>query len=196
MHVTDADAQRGLYGKFHVERTDGDPTGKHAGCRYFTLDPQHDPYAATALAVYAVACAPTYPALSSDLHRWRSELAASWIVDRFLTLYVDAAGEWRWNLRAGNHELIADSGEGYKNYEDACHGAKISLALLIDQTQRQLLPAQLVPRVEADGVHGVAVRIIAEPQPSSGPSVRTTATIDPSALADGGVTTGDDDEGP
>jgi uncharacterized protein YegP (UPF0339 family) len=26
----------------------------------------------------------------------------------------DAAGEWRWRLRADNSRIIADSGEGYK----------------------------------------------------------------------------------
>lgn len=28
--------------------------------------------------------------------------------------------EWRWRLRAGNHEIIA-SGEGYKNRDDCIH---------------------------------------------------------------------------
>ena len=36
---------KGLYDKFHVSRTDGDPTGKHANCGYFVLDPAHDPAA-------------------------------------------------------------------------------------------------------------------------------------------------------
>jgi uncharacterized protein YegP (UPF0339 family) len=32
------------------------------------------------------------------------------------TLYADAAGEFRWNLKAANGEIIADSNEGYKNF--------------------------------------------------------------------------------
>lgn len=32
--------------------------------------------------------------------------------------YKDAAGEWRWYLRAANGKRIADSGEGYKNKQD------------------------------------------------------------------------------
>ena len=28
-------------------------------------------------------------------------------------IYRDKAGKWRWRLRAGNHRIIADSGEGY-----------------------------------------------------------------------------------
>lgn len=33
--------------------------------------------------------------------------------------YKDARGEWRWTLRAGNHEPIAVSSEGYTT-EQAC----------------------------------------------------------------------------
>jgi uncharacterized protein YegP (UPF0339 family) len=28
--------------------------------------------------------------------------------------YKDARGEWRWNLKAANGRILADSGEGYK----------------------------------------------------------------------------------
>jgi uncharacterized protein YegP (UPF0339 family) len=28
--------------------------------------------------------------------------------------YQDAAGEWRWQLKAANGEIVADSGEGYE----------------------------------------------------------------------------------
>lgn len=34
-------------------------------------------------------------------------------------IYKDAAGEYRWRLRADNNEIIADSAEGY-NYKTAC----------------------------------------------------------------------------
>lgn len=34
-------------------------------------------------------------------------------------LYLDKKSEWRWRYRASNYKTIADSGEGYKNYEDA-----------------------------------------------------------------------------
>jgi len=37
-------------------------------------------------------------------------------------IYKDAAGEWRWRLRAANNQIIAVSGEGYKNKQD-CIGA-------------------------------------------------------------------------
>lgn len=36
-------------------------------------------------------------------------------------LYQDAAGEWRWRLRAGNQRIIADSGEGYRDKQDCLH---------------------------------------------------------------------------
>ena len=28
-------------------------------------------------------------------------------------IYKDKAGYWRWRLRAGNHKIVAESGEGY-----------------------------------------------------------------------------------
>lgn len=36
-------------------------------------------------------------------------------------VYEDASGEWRWQLRAGNNRIIADSGEGYRNKQDCLH---------------------------------------------------------------------------
>ncbi|WP_080351531.1 YegP family protein [Haemophilus influenzae] len=35
--------------------------------------------------------------------------------------YVDSRIEWRWRLKADNGKIIADSGEGYKNYTDCLH---------------------------------------------------------------------------
>ena len=61
---------KGLYGKFRVSRVDGDPTGKHAECGYFVLDPMHDRAALLALEVYADATATTRPMLAADLWGW------------------------------------------------------------------------------------------------------------------------------
>jgi uncharacterized protein YegP (UPF0339 family) len=36
-------------------------------------------------------------------------------------VYKDASGEWRWQLRAANNRIIADSGEGYRNKQDCLH---------------------------------------------------------------------------
>lgn len=33
-------------------------------------------------------------------------------------VYLDAVGEWRWKRTAGNHRIIADSGEGYRHRAD------------------------------------------------------------------------------
>lgn len=33
-------------------------------------------------------------------------------------VYTDKAGEYRWRLKAPNGNIIADSGEGYKNRTD------------------------------------------------------------------------------
>lgn len=34
------------------------------------------------------------------------------------SFYKDKAGEWRWRAKAANGKVIADSGEGYKNFAD------------------------------------------------------------------------------
>lgn len=44
--------ESGLESRYHVKRL-GDPSGKHDTCRYFVLDPQHDPTAREVLAEYA-----------------------------------------------------------------------------------------------------------------------------------------------
>lgn len=71
MHVDTKDANRGLYQKYRVERTDGrdQPGEEHDGCQCFTLDLDHDPYAIDALIAYASACEVRFPALARDL--WR-----------------------------------------------------------------------------------------------------------------------------
>lgn len=66
--ATDADAERGLYGKYHVEKTNGRPV---AEC--FVLE-AHDRHAIAALRAYAESCAKDYPSLATDLEtmagRW------------------------------------------------------------------------------------------------------------------------------
>jgi hypothetical protein len=63
----------GLIAKYRVERLN-DATGKHDDCRYFVLDPLHDPIARVALAAYASAALDTHPFLTADLRRWLSDL--------------------------------------------------------------------------------------------------------------------------
>lgn len=73
----DPDLTRGLYGKFLVQRTDGDPTGRHTDCRYFVLDPEHDAAAMTALIAYAAEVRHLgYAPLADDLDRWIDEILA------------------------------------------------------------------------------------------------------------------------
>ena len=70
MNTDKKDAERGVYEKFRVERTDGrsEPGEKHHGCAYFVLDLDHDPHAVAALEAYAESCRLDYPALSRDVH--------------------------------------------------------------------------------------------------------------------------------
>lgn len=57
----------------YLVRKLNDPQGKHAECRFFVLDPLHDPIARPALAVYADD-AGTPDSLRTDLWRWLGEV--------------------------------------------------------------------------------------------------------------------------
>lgn len=64
----------GVIKKYDVRRVN-DPEGKHAECRYFVLDPRHDPLARDALVVYAHAAEVSgYGSLAEDLRGWLDEL--------------------------------------------------------------------------------------------------------------------------
>lgn len=39
---------------------------------------------------------------------------------KFFNFYQDVVNQWRWNVKAQNGRILADSGEGYNNYAD-CH---------------------------------------------------------------------------
>lgn len=60
-----------LYEKFVIRRCDGrDRVGeKHRNCRYFVLDLDHDPFAASALLAYGEACMMEFPALGASVLR-------------------------------------------------------------------------------------------------------------------------------
>lgn len=42
------------------------------------------------------------------------------------TWFEDEAGEWRWHTQAANGDIVADSGEGYENHQDAITGWYVS----------------------------------------------------------------------
>lgn len=60
----------GLLHKYDVKPVT-DPLGKHDDCRYFVLDPQHDPFARAALAAYSTRARDAgYVGLADDLDEW------------------------------------------------------------------------------------------------------------------------------
>lgn len=73
--MSEADKDLGLYAKYKkIERVE-DPEGKHADCRYFVLDPQHDPIARQALQTYMHGATKSgFIALADDLKTWLKEL--------------------------------------------------------------------------------------------------------------------------
>lgn len=44
----------------------------------------------------------------------------------YYVLYKDAAGYWRWTLKASNHEAIAVSSESYVRKSDAAYGIQLN----------------------------------------------------------------------
>lgn len=40
-------------------------------------------------------------------------------------LYRDPRGHWRWTMEAANGRKIANSGEGYHNYDDCIHAIRL-----------------------------------------------------------------------
>lgn len=43
----------------------------------------------------------------------------------YYTIYKDRLGQWRWNYRASNGRIIADSAEAYHNRADCLNGISI-----------------------------------------------------------------------
>ena len=43
----------------------------------------------------------------------------------YYEVYVDASYHYRWRLKAANHRIIADSGEGYQNKADCLHAISL-----------------------------------------------------------------------
>lgn len=72
--MAEGERGQGLLGKYEVQRVDDDQ-GKHDECRYFVLDPQHDPIARKALRSYAnEAYAEGYETLALDLNDWLGQV--------------------------------------------------------------------------------------------------------------------------
>lgn len=65
-----------------------------------------------------------------------------------LELFTDRAGEWRWRRRAGNGEIISDSGEGYVDRRDAIHGMRLAN---VDADELRLIDeADALPTADTD----------------------------------------------
>ena len=128
MTVTDPDTERGLYGKYRVEKVNGKPIG-----RVFVLDYDNDPHARVALEAYADSCGDEYPQLASDLYRELGIDATVATVDMTegLALYLAEYYPGRW-VAVSEGSLIA-AGD---SLEDARKGV----------TGRQRVTLLYVPR--------------------------------------------------
>lgn len=43
----------------------------------------------------------------------------------YFELFQDVKQEWRWRLKAVNHQIVATSGEGYTTKQNAEHGIEL-----------------------------------------------------------------------
>ena len=62
----------------------------------------------------------------------------------YFYLFQDVNKQWRWNYRAANHKVIADSAEAYINKSDALHGislvtANAASSRTYDETQKKYI---------------------------------------------------------
>lgn len=48
--------------------------------------------------------------------------------------YKDGNGEWRWQVKARNGRIVADSAEGYTSKSNAVHGALVAGFFLASAT--------------------------------------------------------------
>lgn len=64
--------------------------------------------------------------------------------------FLDAAGEWRWHRKADNGEIIATSGEGYKNKADAMEIGRLNFPDDEIYVERERPPSMIHPEVEPE----------------------------------------------
>ena len=59
-----------------------------------------------------------------EIARVKGELAQQPDSAAYL-VYQDQSSEWRWQLRAANNRIIADSAEGYRDKQDCLHAISL-----------------------------------------------------------------------
>lgn len=78
-------------------------------------------------------------------------------------LYADNAGEYRWRLRANNHQIIAVSGQGYSKKSDCLHGIYLIGQLSPDAAVTDLTkpgePVSLTPETPKAEPPGALVKV-------------------------------------
>ncbi|MFC0308208.1 YegP family protein [Gallibacterium trehalosifermentans] len=59
----------------------------------------------------------------------------------YFELYKDIKGEFRWRLKAGNHEIIATSSEGYTTKQSCKHAIDLVKAVTAETVVKDLTTA-------------------------------------------------------
>ena len=53
-------------------------------------------------------------------------------------IYKDKRGEWRWRLRADNHEILATGGEGYVKRASCLRGIELVKTLSMEADEKEV----------------------------------------------------------
>ncbi|MEV7962373.1 hypothetical protein [Oerskovia paurometabola] len=108
----------GLEDRYVVERR-SDPSGKHATCRYFVLDPQHDAHAVTAIRAYSAAVRSEHPGLADDLDAWvGAPVSDARREDVARAMYVLNVRRYGWTNPLDWAEVHESRREEYLGYAD------------------------------------------------------------------------------
>ncbi|MFQ5918461.1 MAG: YegP family protein [Thermoplasmata archaeon] len=81
-------------------------------------------------------------------------------------VFQDKAGEYRWYLRAGNGEIIADSAEGYANKTSALHGIELIQELNPKSVTFEDLTAKAAAATAATAEATAVAGMTVEPAPA------------------------------
>jgi uncharacterized protein YegP (UPF0339 family) len=118
--------------------------------------------------------------LGRDPKSWRATPAERVATD-FVEVFADDAGEYRWHRKAGNGEIISDSGEGYT---DGAYAVKMAARLNMGVEIR--VPKELrVPVPKREPIEPTVTPVVdpAAPAPAAKPVEPQDGPVIPTATA-------------
>ena len=87
-------------------------------------------------------------------------------------VYLDAAQEWRWRLKARNGEIVAVSGEGFSSQRKAIEGTQVVRSISTDALLEVLLPEEPAEEKKGEVARKLERLRAATPAPAPKPDRR------------------------